>query len=185
MQLEPIVRRFLLLFGVASLVLVLGVSPVAQAAPPDNHFSESGSFLVRNFCGTGEAVRVTFSVKGTFHDRKRGTDFVTVHGKETLTARSTGKTVLGHFANRVTDEFVENADGTLTIRTTIKGLPQHYRLEGGGLITRDAGVITITVTIDEDGELISEEITFKGPHPEAASGFTRFCRLIPEALGIG
>lgn len=177
-------RRFPVLLAAATCVLVLVGTPVAQAAPRNEHFSESGSFLERNFCGTGEAVRVTFSVKGTFHDRERGTDFVTVRGTETLTARSTGRTVIGHFANRVSDEFIENADGTLTIRTTIKGLAQQYRLKGGGLITRDAGVIRITITIDENGELISEEITFKGPHPEAASGFTLFCRLIPEALGI-
>jgi hypothetical protein len=176
-------RRFPALLGAAACVLVLAGTPVAQAAPPE-HFTETGSFVDRNFCGTGKSVRVAFSVKGTFHDRPQGLDFVTVHGTERLTAPSTGETVIGHFAQRVTDEFTENANGTVTIRTTIKGLPEHYRLEGGGLITRDAGIIIITAIIGRNGQLISEDITFRGPHPEAESGFTRFCRLIPEALGI-
>jgi hypothetical protein len=177
-------RRFPVLFGAASCVLVLGVSPVAQAAPPDNHFTETGFFVDRNFCGTDESVRVDFSVKGTFHDSGAGTGFVTVHGTETYTARSTGKTVLGHFANRVTDEFIENDDGTFTLRTTYKGLAEQFRVKGEGVITRDAGTITISLTIDENGEVISEDVTFRGPHPEAESGFTLFCELLPEALGI-
>ena len=176
-------RRFPVLLGAAS-CLVLGVGPAAQAAPPDNHFTDRGSFTDPDFCGTGETVRETFVAKGTIHERRDGTVFVTVRGFQTFTSASTGKTVIGHFANRVTDEFIENDDGTVSIRTTFTGLPEQFRLKGGGLITRDAGTITIGLTIDEEGNVISEEITFRGPHPQAESGFTLFCEVIPEALGI-
>jgi hypothetical protein len=177
-------RRFPVLFGAASCVLFLGVSPVAQAAPPDNHFTDSGSFVDTDFCGTGESVRIDFSSKGTFHDSGNGTGFVTVHGTQTYTARSTGRTVIGHFANRQSDEFTDNGDGTVTLSTTYKGLPEQFRVKGQGLLTRDAGNLTITLTIDENGQVISEDVTIRGPHPEAGSGFTLFCELLPEALGI-
>ena len=177
-------RRLPVIVGGASCVLLLGFGPAAQAAPPDNHFTDTGSFTDTDFCGTGESVVVEFSVKGTFHDSGDGTGFATVHGRERITATSTGKTVISHFANRVSDEVTENGDGTVTFSTTIKGLPESFRLKGGGLLTRDAGIITFTTTIDENGEVISEDVTFRGPHPQAESDFSLFCRLIPEALGI-
>jgi hypothetical protein len=183
--LEDPVRRFPVIVAAASCMLVLGIGPVAQAAPPDNHFTDTGSFTDPDFCGTGESVTTTFSAKGTFHDSGDGTGFVTVRGTDTLTAESTGEQVIAHFANRVVDEFVDNGDGTVTFSTTFTGLPEQFRLKGGGVITRDAGIITLTTTFDEEtGEVISEDVTFRGPHPQAESGFGLFCQVIPEALGI-
>jgi hypothetical protein len=175
-------RRLPLLVAAASSALLLGVGPAAQAAPPDNHFTDTGSFVDPDFCGTGETVTVDFLSKGTFHDSGDGTGFVTVHGTQTFTAASTGKTVIGHFANRVTDRFTDNGDGTATFETTFVGLPEQFRLKGGALITRDAGRIAFTVTIDENGDVISEDTRFQGPHPDAAG--TVFCQALPEALGI-
>ena len=38
-------RRLPLLAAAASSALLLGVGPAAQAAPPDNHFTDTGSFV--------------------------------------------------------------------------------------------------------------------------------------------
>ena len=178
-------HRSSVLVGAVSCVLVAGTGAVAHAAPPENHFSFTDSFTDDNFCGTGETVVVTFQGKGTFHEKKDGTAFVTVQGKGTFTAEETGKRVISHFAQRASSEFIENGDGTVTIIETITGLPEQFRFERGRLITRDAGTITFTITFDEEtGGLIDEDITFRGPHPQAESDFELFCEVIPEALGI-
>jgi len=37
----------------------------------------------------------------------------------------------------------------------------------------------------QDGNVLNDQIvSTNGPHPEAASGFSLFCDVVPQALGI-
>ncbi len=85
----------------------------------------------------------------------------------------------------MTGSVTENPDGTLTFVTTFKGLPEQISSHGkGGVELRDAGLITFITTIDPaTGDVISDEVVIKGPHPEAESDFTLFCDAFLAALG--
>ena len=55
----------------------------------------------------------------------------------------------------------------------------------GGLIVRDAGVITFEVTFDANDEVTDVQvIDVKGPHDLFDAG-DFFCPAVTEALGIG
>src|SRR5215217_6449827 len=101
-------RRSALIVGVAACVLAFGVVPSAQAAPPVDRFHDTEPFTDDNFCGTGEVVTFTVDVRGTVHVDDDGLDvFVTAHGTQTLTAESTGQSVILHFAQRFVSHAVE------------------------------------------------------------------------------
>ena len=160
-------------------------APAHAASPEPEKFSATETFTEENFCGTGATVKGTFSIKGVRFSSPRNVDFAeTYQVKQTFTFG--GTTVVGHAAGRFTSELVSvGAKGEQTFAFTSRGLQESFRLKGGGgLLTRDAGKITFLVTFDADGEFVSEEIIQSGPHPQADSGFTLFCEVIPEALGI-
>lgn len=51
-------------------------------------------------------------------------------------------------------------------------------------VALDAGVIVDLVTV-QDGNVLNDQIvSTNGPHPEAASGGSFFCQVVPEAIGI-
>jgi hypothetical protein len=50
-------------------------------------------------------------------------------------------------------------------------------------LLRDAGVAVFTDVFDlATGDLISTDISFKGPHPDLERDFTLFCEVITGAL---
>ena len=67
---------------------------------------------------------------------------------------------------------------------TTVGLPESFRLPGGGKVTLDAGYIQFLDTFDGDEFLFGEVSVQHGPHPAADSDFELFCEVIPPALGI-
>jgi hypothetical protein len=71
------------------------------------------------------------------------------------------------------------------VEWTTKGLGSSLRADGGGLLIRDAGLITVRDTYDGD-DLVSEEILVdRGGHPITASGFwPAFCAAVTEGLGL-
>ena len=177
-------HRFAVPAGLAAAAVLLS-APAHAASPQPEKFSFADSYAEKDFCGTGATVRITFSVKGVMFLSPKNVDYAeTYRVKQTFTYGDT--TVVGHAAGRFTSKLVSvDAKGEQTFAFTSKGLPESFRLKGGGgLITRDAGKITFLVTLNEDGEFVSEEIIQSGPHPQADSGFTLFCEVIPEALGI-
>lgn len=78
---------------------------------------------------------------------------------------------------------VANGDGTYTSTLTYKGLPEQFKLPHGGVLTRDAGSLTIVDTLDSNFQLIDEQLISHGPHPEAASGFALECQILGPILG--
>jgi hypothetical protein len=78
---------------------------------------------------------------------------------------------------------IDEAAGTITFVTTFKGLPEKIKTPHGGVLLRDAGVITFVETFDlNTGAFISSETIVKGPHPEADSDFQLFCEVVSAAL---
>jgi len=182
---RPTLRRGLLI----ALVTVLVVLPArALAGPPQiTHDRFSDAFDDVDVCG----LIVDIRSEGVFTDKvffDRDGNFVrflsTVSGKTTYTAAN-GKAVVVQFANQFVEgePIVDEAAGTITFVTTYKGLPEKIKTPGGGVLLRDAGIITFADTFDlVTGELISSETVVKGPHPEADSDFSLFCEVFTEAL---
>ena len=103
----------------------------------------------------------------------------------TYTNPDNGKTVLVSSAGTVSGTAtVDEAAGTITFVNTYTGLPEKIQTANGTVLTRDAGVITITDTFDlETGEFLSRDVSASGPHPEADADFELFCETLVSALG--
>jgi hypothetical protein len=112
------------------------------------------------------------------------TDFTVTGQVTTVFTTADGKTATLMGTGKVVGTVTDNGDGTITFTTTFTGLPEKIGSRGsGGTALRDAGVITFIMTFDTNtGELISDEVIIKGPHPEAESDFTLFCEAFAEAL---
>jgi hypothetical protein len=172
---------------VALIAVVAALPASALAAPPEQeHFHFLNVDEDIEVCG----INVDIVNEGVFTGRaffdKQG-NFVrflgVASGTTTFTAEN-GKSIIVKFANQFVDtELVDEEAGTITFATAVKGLPELIRSPGGGVITRDAGIIVFTNTFDlETGELVSSDVEIKGPHPEAESDFALFCEVFTEAL---
>ena len=108
----------------------------------------------------------------------------TVSARITLTNPANGKSVIISNAGQVTGTaVVDEAAGTVTFVTTFTGLPEKIQTAQGPVLLRDAGVAVVTDVFDlATGDLISSDISFKGPHPDLESDFALFCEVITGAL---
>jgi hypothetical protein len=182
-------RRFALSLGIVVAALALVALPAAVAANPEvNHFEFSGTFTDNNFCGTGMTITGSFAGHGTeFLAPNKPVDFWnTSVGKIHFTNPLSGDAVIIHFAGPFLAKIISGdpESGTFVEEITNIGLPELIRAEHGGVLTLDAGIIGFRNTFVND-ELVSSEILFiKGPHPNAESGFTLFCEVMTDALGL-
>jgi hypothetical protein len=178
----------MLIIGIAVTALVLGAAPAAQAANPDvNRVIDIGSFTDPDYCGTGQAVEVSFSFQGVeFLAPNAGLDNVRiVHGAYTLTNPETGATVINHAVGRATEAFVSgDPAGVHTVEAIFIGLNEQLRLEHGGLLSRDAGVLVALFTMNGDEFVDGEIVSITGPQPDAASDYALFCEITTAALGL-
>jgi hypothetical protein len=181
-----VLKRFVLIGVVSALVVV--AAPVAATAAPDEHFVDTGSETDDDFCGTGQVIDVSFRVRVNLWSMPGSEgDFskITQSGKVWFTNPENGRTVLNTFAGQVTNVITSGTEeGVHTHVFTNKGLPEKIKLVGGRVLTRDAGTIVETITVDENDEIIDYSATWKGPHPEAASDFELFCEVMTQALGV-
>ena len=180
-------RRVVCVLGVSVILLVWSAAPPALAANPEvNRFTDSWSDVDPDFCGTGASVRFEGSVRVTEWLSPNQVDFAaTFTGHEVMTNVATGDSVVSHWAGRSTDVLVSGVEeGVHTHAFTTVGLPESFRLPGGGKVTLDAGYIQFLDTFDGDEFLFGEVSVQHGPHPAADSDFELFCEVIPPALGI-
>jgi hypothetical protein len=181
-------RRFTVSLALVVVGLALVALPTALAANPNvQHFDFSGSFTDPDFCGTGTAINISFSGHGTDFLAPKKADFRSVVVGNTIFENPlTGDSVRQHFANQFRDTIISgDPEGLHVHEFVVKGLPELFKLQRGGVLTRDAGMIVFHSTQMGEGEEISLEIVrVSGPHPAAESDFTLFCELMPEALGI-
>jgi hypothetical protein len=179
------VFRVLLLTAIVALA---AVPATALGAKPDRFHAHFDDFVSGvDVCGIivdihSEGVftdQVTFDKAGNFLRFKS-----TASAKTTFTAAN-GKSVIVQNAGQFTDvaPIIDEAAGTITFITTFKGLPEKIKTPNGGVLLRDAGLISFVDTFDlATGALISSETIVKGPHPEADSDFQAFCQVFTAAL---
>jgi hypothetical protein len=103
-----------------------------------------------------------------------------------LTNPVTGDTAINHFAGPFRDTFVSgDPDGVHLVDSSVKGLPELWKLEHGRRLIRDAGYVVIRSLLDGEEFIEQVEVLInKGPHPDLDSDFELFCETLVPALGI-
>jgi hypothetical protein len=181
-------RHPAMIIGIAAAALVLGAAPAAHATEPGvNQVTNIGSYTDPDYCGTGSTVEVTFSFQGVeFLAPNAGLDYVKIaHGAYTLTNPETGATVINHSVDRYTDAIVSgDPAGVHTVEVRFIGLNEQLRLEHGGLLSRDAGVLVALFTFNGDEFVDAQIVSITGAQPDAASDYSLFCEITTAALGL-
>jgi hypothetical protein len=185
-------RKFALLVGII-VALGLGAMPSAFAANPDvNHFSDTFSETVDDFCGTGQPVEVSTFLRITvFLAPNQPVDFRNVaQVKVVYTNPQNDATVLRHAAGPSSDTAI-SGDPEGAHEVTLFGLATQLRAAGGGVLLQNAGYLTLHQVFNDAGELVSTEIVVnRGPHPNAESGFlpdgtpVLLCEVLTRELGL-
>lgn len=160
-------------------LLVALVSPAAVlGAAPDREVIR-GTDIDTDFCGTGQTVHVAFKgVINWWDDKGFG------HVQETWTNPDNGITVVTSFAGGGKWYFVDDGDGAYTVVTERMGVPEMFRLKGGGVITMDAGLVIFYDHFDADDNYLGTDVVIRGgPHPGVDPGYD-WCDLMTEALRI-
>jgi hypothetical protein len=181
-------RSILGTLPVALLTLLVLLPASALGAKPEifhSHFQEELQDI--DLCGINVdlVVDVRFTDHLFFDQEGNPIRFLsTASGTQTFTADN-GNSVIVQFANQFFEgePIIDEAAGTITFVTTFKGLPELIKTPHGGVLLRDAGLITFADTFDlETFDFISSEVIIRGPHPDAESDFELFCEVITEAL---
>ncbi len=179
--------RKLALVLVGALALTIAASSGASAAAPivNQHTSFTQTFPDQ-VCGIQGTS--TLSVVDNFKLFADGTFLDTSTFRDVFTADN-GKSVVGFAAGQTSGPAnpIQNADGTITFITTIKGLPEKLSIAGGPTLSRDAGTVTLADTFlplpNGDLQFVSETVSGEhGPHPDLDSGFALFCDVLIPAL---
>jgi hypothetical protein len=174
----------------AVLVVAAAVLPARafSAQPISQHFLLAGEHEDLDFCDVtvDEVFRGTFTRIAFFDNDGNFVRFQeTASGTSTFTAPN-GKSVTLTFAQRFTAPalIVDEQAGTYTYVFTIAGVLDQLRAAQGGVLIRDAGLLTFAITFDleTDAFISNEVVTLDGPHPELESGFTAFCDAFTKVL---
>ncbi|HYU86976.1 MAG TPA: hypothetical protein VEK80_19380 [Kribbellaceae bacterium] len=187
-------RRATIAGGVGLLALAISAGPAAAETLEHEHFTDSGTDLVEDFCGAGITVQVDFQVEGIFVLHAKGPEGLVYfqtggHGTTTFTNQANGKQITDVFNfmdkdRRVTD----NGDGTLTIVAATNGGDKWYDADGK-LVFQDSGGLWLEFLVDDGGtptdpsddELISER-EIKDPGKDDITG-ENFCDQILSVIG--
>jgi hypothetical protein len=185
-------RKFALLVGIIVALGLCGV-PSAFAANPDViHFTETFSETDDNFCGTGQTVESSTSLRVTvFLAPNQPVDSRTVaQVKVVYTNPENDATVLRHAAGPSSDTAI-SGDPEGAHEVTLVGLATQLRAADGGVLLQNAGYLTLHQVFNDEGQPVSTEIVVnKGPHPNAESGFlpngmpVLLCEVLTDALGL-
>ena len=173
-------RRFLM--SALLIAAVVAVAPVAASGAMPEHAFHSESFTDPNFCGTGASVDVFF--ESIFTTTERNGVNVTEH-QGSVTFTQGDASVVMSFAGQFTDTIVATEPGGVEIHQLVsKGITEKLQSPNGPVLLIEAGVLVELVTF-QDGNMLNDQIvSMNGPHPDAASGHSLFCEIVPQALGI-
>jgi hypothetical protein len=187
-QLRVGVRRLAVALAAVVALLAAVAAPGALAAGQEHdHFRDIGTFVDDDFCGTGQEIDGAFNVvvNEFLAPHNGGEEKIVASGKTTLRNPATGDVAINHFAGPVWNTFISgDPDGVHVEESTVKGLPEMWKLEHGRRLIRDAGYVVIRTTFDGE-EFVSQDVLVnKGPHPDLDSEFELFCQTLVPALGI-
>jgi hypothetical protein len=160
------------------LLMVLSAPAAVLGAAPDREVIR-GTDIDTDFCGTGQTVLVEFKgIINWWDDKGFG------HVSETWTNPDNGVSVVTSFAGGGKFQVIDDGDGAYTVATERMGMPEKIRLKGGGLLTRDAGLVIFYDHFDADDNYLGTDVVVRGgPHPGIDPGYD-WCDLMIEALGI-
>ncbi len=179
-------RRFALVVGIV-VALGLGAVPSAVAANPEViHFTITESFTDGDFCGTGQAVDVSLSVKGTeFLAPNQPVDSRNVTQVNVVyTNPENDATVLRHAAGPVSNTIISgDPQGVHTLEITVRGLSGLLRT-ADGVVLLGAGYLVLHEVFNGEEFVSREVVVSKGPHPNAESDLVLFCDVTTDALGL-
>ena len=175
-------RLLISALAIAVVVAAAAVAPMIASGAKPEHAFHSESSTDPDFCGTGASVDVFFESIFTASDRN-GVIKTEHQGSFTYTYGDTS--VVVSFAGQFIDTIVATGTGGEETHQLIsKGITEKIQVPNGPVLSLDAGVIVELVTV-QDGNVISDQIvSTNGQHPEAASGGSLFCEVLPRALGI-
>jgi hypothetical protein len=187
-QLRVGMRRLAVALAAVVALLAAVAAPGALAAGQEHdHFRDIGTFVDDDFCGTGQEIDGAFNVvvNEFLAPHNGGEEKIVASGKTTLRNPATGDVAINHFAGPVWNTFISgDPDGVHVEESTVKGLPEMWKLEHGRRLIRDAGYVVIRTTFDGE-EFVSQDVLVnKGPHPDLDSEFELFCQTLVPALGI-
>ena len=184
-------RTILMTLAVAAALVAAAAALPARAfsaQPITEHFLLAGEHEDLDFCGVtvDEVFRGTFTRIAFFDNDGNFVRFQeTASGTSTFTAAN-GKSVTLTFAQRFSTPalIVDAQAGTYTYVFTITGMLDQLRAAPGGVLTRDAGLLTFAINFDleTDAFISNEVVALNGPHPELESGFTALCEVFTQAL---
>jgi hypothetical protein len=169
-----------------AVVSAVAIAPAtALAAQPVERWHEHVSTSFSDeLCGVAVDVDLTYTDNfSVFEDwTAKGTGSSRAVITNPLNGKSVVLSAAGQF--REVTPVVDETAGTITFLPTVTGLPMKIQTQAGGVLLRDAGLISFADTFDlETGEFISSQTTVThGPHPEAESDFTKSCDVISGAL---
>ena len=180
------VRKLALVLAGALALTIAASGSASAAAPVVNEHSMFTDTFSDEVCGISGTS--TVNVVDNFKLYADGTFLDTSRFRQVFTAEN-GKSVVIFSAGQVSglNDPIENADGTITFITTIKGLPEKLSIAGGPTLSRDAGTVTLADTFlplpNGDLQFVSETVSGEhGPHPDLDSGFALFCDVLIPAL---
>jgi hypothetical protein len=148
-------RALALVGGLTALVLGTAVGPASAAPLEREHFHDSFSEVIEEFCGD-LTVRHDFEVDGTFLFNFHGPDGLgyaleAVHGTESWTNLANDMTSTVVFTSVVKDlKVTDNGDGTLTLLVMTAGSTRSFGPDGE-LLFIDSGTSRFEVLIDHGG----------------------------------
>jgi hypothetical protein len=186
--------RFGLSVSAAVTVLAVATPAPAQAGVlvDRSHERFDVTFMVSNFCGTGDTVtgHAVGVSSGSFHLSKDGFPLFTdiFNGTTTYTAAN-GASATVKFSGPTKDRsVVDNGDGTITVTTQTAGLASEVVLEDGTVVAKDVGLLQQISVIDyngtpsnpDDDTLISRtSIDQAGAHPIYYTSGRECAYLVP------
>jgi hypothetical protein len=149
-------RRTTMACGALLLAMTAAAVPASAQPLEREHFEESGTGVIDDFCGAGIAVQFDFTVWGSFLLRPIGPDGLaygqeSVHLTNTLTNLATGSSVT-HVLDYLSKDLkvTDNGDGTLTIRVVEQAGGDRW-FSDGKLVIVDSGGLWLDVLVDDGG----------------------------------
>ena len=130
--------------------------PAAAETLEHEHFTDSRTDVVEDFCGAGITVQVDFQVEGNFVLHAKGPEGLVYsqaasHGTATFTNLANGNQITNVFNSADKDRRVtDNGDGTLTILVAPTGGDKWYDSDGK-LVFQDSGGLWTETLVDDGG----------------------------------
>jgi hypothetical protein len=179
--------------GVTALVLGSAVAPAAAEPLEHEHFHDSSSEVVEEFC-PGLTVRIDTEAEGSFLFNSHGPDglayaLLAFRQIVTFTNPANDETVT-IFATGIAKDLkvTDNGDGTLTILGMSTGTRRWYGPEGNKWLFNDSGMFQFEVLVDHGGTPADpsddEELAFLfGRQVGRGDTSGDLCAWFPEVIG--